>query len=296
MIPGTFAPSALPSADFHSVFLSSSSAVLWTAGVAKPLFRFDLGGICVPGVRLYVNETDPQDTAMGMNGNDYTNVLENVASAGSQFATAVNLDTLGYYSASGWNCNYPLPPLGTGVASLQAQALSNCELKLTWSTTESYSISAFDVLYSSTGSDYVMVATIDGEDAAKNYSFIDKSAVAGPAFYIVRTRYKNGSQELTAAVEVANKCNQSAYANVYPNPASDLVHVDLFTQNTASTDVAIVELFDVTGRVIELKEVELKSGRASTEFDVKKLATGTYMVKYHNLKGQFTGSVKFLKN
>ncbi|GAB3022962.1 hypothetical protein [Spirosoma pulveris] len=63
------------SSDFHAIG-STGLKVNLTAGVETLLFTFTLpGGICLPGLRLFVNGTDPDSSAPGMMGGDFSNTM-----------------------------------------------------------------------------------------------------------------------------------------------------------------------------------------------------------------------------
>jgi hypothetical protein len=71
-----YAPIAQPASDFHGISTTGAN-LSFTNGVESILFTFTLpGGICVDGVRVFNNGTDPSSTASGMNGGDFKNSLE----------------------------------------------------------------------------------------------------------------------------------------------------------------------------------------------------------------------------
>jgi hypothetical protein len=61
--------------DFHGIG-SNGAKVNLTSGQETLLFHFTLSNnACVPGLRLFVNGSDPNSSAPGMNGGDYTNTM-----------------------------------------------------------------------------------------------------------------------------------------------------------------------------------------------------------------------------
>lgn len=72
--------------------------------------------------------------------------------------------------------------------------------------------------------------------------------------------------------------------NMYPNPVIDIVNID----NTG--DVSLVEVFDVSGRLVRTIQVTTEK----VTIDVADLQTGVYLVNVTNDKG--TQSSKFIKN
>ncbi|MEZ0541289.1 hypothetical protein [Fibrella arboris] len=61
--------------DFHGVG-SNGLKVDLTSGQETLLFTFVLpGGVCLPGLRLFVNGSDPDSGVAGMNGGDFANTM-----------------------------------------------------------------------------------------------------------------------------------------------------------------------------------------------------------------------------
>lgn len=72
-----YAPSVAPTSDFHGIG-SLGSATSLSAGQEVLLFHFTLAnGQCTNGLRLFVNGTDPNSAAGGMNGGDFSNTITN---------------------------------------------------------------------------------------------------------------------------------------------------------------------------------------------------------------------------
>src|SRR5690606_3425724 len=81
-----------------------------------------------------------------------------------------------------------------------------------------------------------------------------------------------------------NELHKSITA-VYPNPANDLLHIDISnTANTAEgTNITIV---DITGKTIATHQIQM----GSNTIDISKLSSGTYFIKTEQ-----GSSVKFIK-
>jgi hypothetical protein len=70
-----YAPSSAPQSDFHGIG-STGNIIELTGGQEKLLFYFTLpGGSCVPGLRLFINGSDPDSSAPGMQGGDFSNTM-----------------------------------------------------------------------------------------------------------------------------------------------------------------------------------------------------------------------------
>jgi hypothetical protein len=76
----------------------------------------------------------------------------------------------------------------------------------------------------------------------------------------------------------ANELTNSFGAfQVYPNPANDIVNVDLITLDP--TKEAHVSLLDITGRVISKSVLENTSGHIVGEINVSQIPSGIYFVR-----------------
>lgn len=86
--------------------------------------------------------------------------------------------------------------------------------------------------------------------------------------------------------EIGVGINENAISktSIYPNPTSSLLNVNFNT-----TSAATVELINVVGQVLELRNVA--SGAASTSFDMVNLNAGIYFVRIKSENGQSTYKV-----
>lgn len=71
---------------------------------------------------------------------------------------------------------------------------------------------------------------------------------------------------------------------VYPNPTSGIVYVGLKANEAIQLKMTVLAM---TGTIIEEREMKADKGNFVTEFDMSKLAKGTYMIKIASNKGNF---------
>jgi hypothetical protein len=79
--------------------------------------------------------------------------------------------------------------------------------------------------------------------------------------------------------------------NVYPNPSSEVIHIDF--QNTIESDLSI-ELIDLKGQVIETERPEIES--KTIKLNVSFLPTGSYFLRLKNTDNNIVGNYKLIKN
>lgn len=121
---------------------------------------------------------------------------------------------------------------------------------------------------------YCYFATVDANwNSAYPY-------LVGPTYYGTKVAAKVTSitETVTSYTYSATSINENAVnevnVNVFPNPASDLIAIqikDLVREN------CLVELFDITGKLVD--QTILYQGSTIVYFDTKKLYSGIYFVK-----------------
>jgi hypothetical protein len=121
--------------------------------------------------------------------------------------------------------------------------------------------------------------------------------VVGPTFYGVKTAAKVTSITEPVTIYVPSSTgitennSELPKVNVYPNPAGDLVAIQM---NNLSTCNIRVELFDLTGRLIEFTEIF--PGSTIAYFDTQRLYNGDYLIRVKNEKDVVTKKISIIKN
>jgi hypothetical protein len=89
------------------------------------------------------------------------------------------------------------------------------------------------------------------------------------------------TNDVLAPTAITNIITQSQF-NMYPNPAKDLLNVDLNLSETAEN--ATVTMFDINGRIIEqLNYSNVK--QQNIQFNVANLSAGFYFVRIQSENG-----------
>ena len=71
--------------------------------------------------------------------------------------------------------------------------------------------------------------------------------------------------------------------SVYPNPANEVLNIDLELENYQGDDVSI-EVIDINGKIIQLQKVQLRRGYNHLEVDLSNLPSGVYMINFAGTK------------
>ena len=121
---------------------------------------------------------------------------------------------------------------------------------------------------------YCYFATVDA-----NWNSAYPYAV-GPTFYGVYANSKVTSitesvtSYTTSATNVKHIDEQDIYVGIFPNPANELIAVQIDGLNTQDLGI---ELYDVSGKLVQ--KTTLNKGASITYIDTKTLYAGTYFVK-----------------
>ena len=116
--------------------------------------------------------------------------------------------------------------------------------------------------------------------------------VIGPTFYGIKVAAKVTSITEAVTVYPPSTTNisftgmESSKINVYPNPTSDLIAIQLID---FVKEIVTVELYDASGKVMD--KTYIYPGSTIAYFDTKKLYAGNYFVKMFNGSGSITKKI-----
>jgi hypothetical protein len=119
--------------------------------------------------------------------------------------------------------------------------------------------------------------------------------VVGPTFYGVYANRKvtsitESTTKYTGTTGVQHQANEAFAVNVYPNPSSDFIAVQVAGLNT---DDIKVEMFDITGKLVQ--KTTLRQGTTITYIDTRTLYAGSYVIKFTGTNGTTTKKVVISK-
>jgi hypothetical protein len=153
---------------------------------------------------------------------------------------------------------------------------------LKWSTYSEQINKGFDVMRSEDGKTFRSVgwipsqATNGNSSALLDYSFTDPKAIAGSAYYQLRQTDLDGKTALSNIVVLSTDgSNENTVMRAYPNPAKDILHIDIMGNARADGQVSIT---DLTGKTLIKRQWSSTTG----DIDLKALPAGIYFVKYAN--------------
>lgn len=119
--------------------------------------------------------------------------------------------------------------------------------------------------------------------------------VVGPTFYGVFANRKVSSvtestMYYTVITDVSDSKSNDIKVNVFPNPSSDFIAVQIMGLNKENLSV---ELYDAAGNMVQRSSIN--AGATNTYLDTRTLYTGNYFVKISGASGSTTQKVMVTK-
>ena len=193
-------------------------------------------------------------------------------------ATAVRTGVTGF-SDFGIGIHQSNTPLPVTLMYLTATPVDDRYIALEWATASEINNSGFQVERSTDGVSFESVAWVDGHGNSNSmikYNTDDDRVATGIIYYyrLKQTDFdgKYDYSNIVSATLASGK-NGITIHNVYPNPATAQVTVDI----VAADDMPVgVSFTDVLGREVLNTEWQLSAGYNNRKFDISSLANGVY--------------------
>lgn len=151
-------------------------------------------------------------------------------------------------------------------------AVEKCSVKLKWESQSEINFKAYQVEYSSNGTDFTAIGTVNATNnssAINNYEFLQPAAVTGKGIYRLKMIDIDGKYKYSDRIVLNVKCNGNDVL-IYPNPTKDFINISIL--NPAVSYAATAKLYNVRGQLVINKTV--KNG--TNKIDIKTLSSGIY--------------------
>jgi len=172
-------------------------------------------------------------------------------------------------------------------------------IELNWETLNEFNTSHFEVeRKSKTGSKFISIGRVEAKNntiQACNYSFEDRQIIEEDIyFYRLKMVDQNQSYSYSDIISVVfqnNKSNKGLKINIYPNPISGNLNLELFTERNDEVGYSI---FDVSGfKLIEGKFPINGSSSQKIQLDLRSFEPGLYLIKVSNSAEQKIYKIQF---
>lgn len=147
--------------------------------------------------------------------------------------------------------------------------------RVDWTTKTEALGDRFQVESSSDGRSFRAIGNVSAKGAAPGrYSFVDQKPYSGVTYYRVLMTDADGRRQYSNIVHATMKGGGFGFS-VYPNPVNSEVTVKV----TSVTGKGMVEVSDVTGRTIAVKQV---NADGVVKLSMENLASGVYLIRYQD--------------
>jgi hypothetical protein len=257
------------------------------AGQVTLNFNFTQYNSSTPnGASVYALLYNATDGTFATGTNKLITTTATIVSGGTVSFTvnAANLAN-GYYAITYSSSPIILPLQLTDftVSAQQNDAL------LDWTVQQDVNIDHFNVQRSTDGSSFTSIGAVSartGNAGPEQYSFVDEKPATSISYYRIESVDADGSLTYSGIRTFRVTTAETATVTIYPNPATDRLHIA-----TTGTGTVSILIIDVQGRV--LRRVEAASGNA-VDVPVNDLAKGVYFAKI--VAGGSGSTHEFMKN
>jgi hypothetical protein len=194
------------------------------------------------------------------------------------------------YSITGFSSFFPMnsgnSPLPVTMTSFNA----NCDedkVNIRWTTASEYNASHFSVQTSRDGQNWTEVAQIEAAGTSNqttNYFYQDMM-IGGVSYYRLVQVDFDGEYEVFGPISVDCEISESSM-KVYPNPTD--ADFTVLIQTTETFENATIELVDLSGRSVQVKQMNITPGSTMIKFETDNINPGTYIVRIKGENDKFT--------
>ena len=164
-------------------------------------------------------------------------------------------------------------PLPISLLSFTATNINNEYISIKWTTSMEENNDRFVIERSTDGMHFEKLTTVKSagnSSTEQSYSTADNHPVNGLNFYRIKQYDRDGKVSLFPVAMV--KFGAGAGPVVYPNPASDLIHVV-----SGEETIQSLGLYDLLGKVIRVEQNP--GGEAELKLTISNLPSGVYILK-----------------
>lgn len=173
------------------------------------------------------------------------------------------------------SCNTTYKSASQAVFEFSAKA-DNRVAKLKWISNGGLNNDFYAVEKADEAGTFQHLSTINaatGNDAPTIFDYTDESPSEGDNHYRIKTVDNNGTPQYSAVKTINFK--DVADAKVYPNPANDVLNIDLKSFEGLRVDI---QLFNAMGKMITVSHVD-KATATSYQVSTSEMPVGSYLVR-----------------
>lgn len=155
-------------------------------------------------------------------------------------------------------------------------AKRNNQNLLTWKTETENNSSHFIIERSKNGHEFKSIGQVAAAGMSTgilNYQFIDPSPLKGTNFYRLNNVDKDKKSKYSIIRSIRNF--GETLLNIYPNPVINVLKADI---DAARSGKGFVNIFDLTGKQVFSKHIDITEGVNSLSFNISNVSAGSYVL------------------
>lgn len=209
----------------------------------------------------------------------YAPVLGQLYSGGNYLPSNGRMDELRFYSRAlnateiSTLVSYSLPlKMGNLTATRQRTTV-----RLNWETLSEQNTSHFIVERSTDGQQFTSIGQVSANgnrETTSLYRYLDAQPANGTNFYRLKMVDLDAAYTFSRVIAVKSE-ESSATVQVFPNPATDVLQLQL---PSAARSTATISITDMMGRVLQTSTVQLAEGNNANSISIYHLTPGTYQL------------------
>ncbi len=172
-------------------------------------------------------------------------------------------------------------PLPLSLTSFTASKNNN-SIVLNWITANEQNTASFEIERSANGRSFTNLGTVKASgnsSSTRNYSFSDRQPLTGTNFYRLKMVDIDGSFTYSKVVAVTMNAITKGL-QIFPNPVTDLLHVQ-----SNGNETATLQITDAAGRIVKQEKIQL-NGNTSFSVEVVSLSKGKYYLVLQRKQGK----------
>ena len=155
------------------------------------------------------------------------------------------------------------------------------DITLKWQTANEINVNDFEIERSIDGKSFEKTGSkkaIGNTSTNTYYQFIDERAytLKSPVIYY-RLKMVDNDGKFTYSNVVVIKIGEKQSINVYPNPASNIIHLEITNSNNVNTKNSI-QIVDYLGRIVYENKVTTILGTQTLDVNICHLIKGNYVL------------------
>lgn|GEM_PF-1053271 len=169
--------------------------------------------------------------------------------------------------------------------------------RIDWMTSSEDKLDVFILERSADGLNWQAIYDTPGKNVKQvntAYTFADYSYTGNAInYYRLRQRDKDGSEHFSETIAVeSNGAVKTRVENIHPNPTSGELFFELYTNQTGTARVTVM---DLTGSTVADENQVLEPGKNALHLSAKALKEGIYLLKVAVVDSDFHYTCKFVK-